>query len=308
MKTHYRILWVDDDIESVRADIGNVKDFFEDYGIEADVIEFQSEPSGSIHGMIESELENPETDLIVVDFNMKGMDGDTLINAIRETNHIFLPVVFYSQDGPERLHEQAAEQLLEGVYISGRDNVQSKIEDVAKSLLNKEETIKRTRGLLMEGVSEIDANFKCIFVSLWDQLDGAQQGKLVRYFKEKLSDKLEDTVQLINSLPDNPAEFHTAMQSDFVSSKYDTITRWKILKKMFKLLGIEGDEVDIFHRLFVPQDNQRPLITIRNAYAHKTREQLKADHDRDVCIAIRQEMRSQMQNTCKDIPEMLNEN
>ncbi len=307
MKTHYQILWVDDQIESVETDMADVKDFFEGYGIEANIMQFPGGPDTNIHEDIRDALDSPDIDLIVVDFLMDGMNGSELINTIRATDHIFLPVVFYSTNGPKELHRQAAESSLDGVYISHRDNVLDKIKDVAKSLLKKEQTSKRTRGLLMEGVSEIDANFGSIFISLWDQLDEERQGKLIKYFKEKLGERLKNAEQLIGSLPDDLEEFSRAMQSDFVSIKYDTIIRWKILKKMFKLLGVEGDEVDIFHKLFDPPGNGRPLITMRNDYAHKTRAQLEDVHNEDMCITIRREIRLQTKNTCKDIPEMLNE-
>lgn len=306
MKTQYRILWVDDEIETVETDIADIKEFFERYGIEANIIEFRSGPDTFIHEDIKNELENPEIDLIVVDFLMGGMDGSDLIKAIRATDHIFLPVVFYSTIGPEELHKKAAESSLDGVYISHRDNVRVKIEEVATSLLRKEQTSKRTRGLLMEGVSELDANFGTIFLSLWDQLDEGQQEKLVAYFKKKLTEKSVKTDELIKSLPNNLPGFRAEMESNFVSICYDTITRWKILKKLFGLLGITGNEVDIFHRLFIIRNNVKPLIQMRNDYAHKTRSELEEVHDEAVCKTIRSEIRSQMQNTLVDIPNMLN--
>ena len=307
MKTHYQILWVDDQIESVETDVADVKDFFEDFGIEANIKQFQSGPDTDIHEDIKAALDDPDVDLIVVDFLMDGMNGSELISAIRATDHIFLPVVFYSTNGSEALHRQVAESSLDGVYISHRDNVLEKIKEVATSLLRKEQTSKRTRGLLMEGVSEIDANFGSIFLSLWDQLNGEKQRELVRYFKEKLAEKLRNTERHNGTVPDSLPEFRAEMESKFVSPSYDTFTRWKILKKMFELLGIKGAEVEIFHELFNAGDNRKSLIALRNDYAHKTRSQLKDVHNENRCITIRREIRLQMKNTREDIPKMLNE-
>ena len=218
--------------------MADVEDFFEDYGIEANILRFPSGQDTDIHEDLGGALYDPDIDLIVVDYLMDGMDGSELISAIRATDHIFLPVVFYSTNGPKELHRQAAESSLEGVYISHRDNVLDKIKEVATSLLRKEQTSKRTRGLLMEGVSEIDANFGSIFLLLWDRLDEERQARLVEYLKEKLAGKLKNTETLIRSLPDNLPEFRNEMESKFVYLNYDTSTRWKILKKMFELLGV----------------------------------------------------------------------
>ena len=304
MKTHYKILWVDHEFESIETDIENIEEFFEDYGIEAIITKLSGgTDTDDTHEDIKKELDDPDIDLIVVDFLMDKMNGAQLIEIIRETNHIFLPVVFYSKNF-EDLREKAAESLLDGVYLSPRDAVSDKIQEVAKSLLRKEQTSKRTRGLLMEGVSELDASFGSIFLSLWDKLGEKQKRKIIKCFKEKLDNKYKSTKELMKSLPDDPLVFRADMKSNFVSFKYNMVTRWRILKEMFELLGMKGNEVDTFCRLYSGKD-RKPLIEMRNEYAHKTRSELEEEHNEGVCKSIRLEIRSQMKNTLEDIPKRL---
>ncbi len=149
MKTRYDILWIDDQIDAVTDDIADVSNFLEKHGIEPAIKPVPAMPDGSIHSAIASDLTNPDLDLIVVDFSMDGLSGPELIKEIRETDQVYLPVIFYSQFSVE-LHEEAAANQLDGVYISSRDNVRRKTIDVIRSLLKKEQTTKRTRGLLME--------------------------------------------------------------------------------------------------------------------------------------------------------------
>lgn len=168
MKTEYHIIWVDDDLESIQTDIRDTEEFFETFGIKALIKTHESNPDENIHDVIATELDDPELDLIVVDFMMDGMNGRQLIDQIRQSDHIYLPVIFYSAAGTARLHQEAATAALDGVYIANRDRVRNKIEEVVRSLLRREQTTKRTRGLLMEGVSEIDANFGTLLVpSRW---------------------------------------------------------------------------------------------------------------------------------------------
>lgn len=296
MKTQYRILWVDDDLESVTTDISDVKDFFERFGIEPNIITFESRSEIDIYHDIKKELVNPDLDLIVVDYLMEGMNGRQLIDTIRETDHIFLPVVFYSSAGSEELHRQAAEASLDGVYITHRDRVRDKVEIVAASLLRKEQTSKRTRGLLMEGVSEIDANFGQLFLLFWDKLDDAKKSELAKYLKEKITKGAASKNKLAETLPIELPDFRAYMEERFVSGIFDTITRWKILKKLFGLLNITGGEVDVFHRLFDKKDGIQPLIPLRNQYGHRTRADLEKSHNEEMCISIRRELRIQTKN------------
>ena len=235
MKTDYQIIWIDDDLEFVSDDINDVKEFFENFGIEAHIRTYDADGSLNIYDAIQTGLENPELDLIVVDFMMDGMNGRELIDAIRNSNHIFLPVIFYSAAGVELLHKEAAEAALDGVYISSRDRVRRKIEEVATSLLRKEQTTKRTRGLLMEGVSEIDANFGLLFKQVWAKIPDEQKNEVISYFREKLAERASDASKAEKSFPSKQEEFKDLMERSFVSARFDTSTRWKILKKMLDL-------------------------------------------------------------------------
>lgn len=299
MKTEYRIIWVDDEIDAVSTDISDTKDFLERHGIAAQIITFEATEDTDIHSQIAPALSNPDLDLIVVDYKMDGMNGRDLIDAIRDTDHVFLPVIFYSTVGADELHKQAAEAKLDGVYIAHRDRVRTKIEEVVASLLVKEQTSKRTRGLLMEGVSELDANFGKLFLNMWDQQNDDTKSELISYLKEKLEERATNTQNLVGSLPGQHDDFRTYMEKSFVSGSYDTITRWKILKKQFSLLNLQGNEIDTFLRLFDKKTEADPLIKMRNDYGHKTRAELEGRHNGQVCVGIRRELRTQLKNVNK---------
>lgn len=301
MKTEYYILWVDDELDTVADDLSDVEEFFEKYGIKAHIRTYLADETADIHSAIDSDLKNPELDLIVVDFKMNGMNGRELIDSIRKSDHIFLPVVFYSSVGVDALHKEAADAALDGVYISSRDRVRHKIQEVATSLLRKEQTSKRTRGLLMEGVSEIDANFGELFKRLWGRLKDDQKAVVVKYLREKLNDRSKDAAKAFDELPTEVEPFKVMMDAKFVSASFDTATRWKVIKKMLQLSGHNADSVKVFLKLFEPPADA--LIHIRNSYGHKTRAQLEPDHTEDKCIGIRRELRSQMGNLEKIIKE-----
>lgn len=303
MKTDYHIIWVDDDLESVADDINDTREFFEKFGIEAHIKTYQAIEQPNIHEVIKVDLGNPDLDLIVVDFMMDGMDGRQLINAIRTSDHVFLPVIFYSAAGTEVLHREAAASALDGVYISSRDRVRRKIEEVATSLLRKEQTTKRTRGLLMEGVSEIDANFGLLFHQVWSKLSGEQKDVVIAYLKKRLSDRSAEVAKADEAMPTSQEEFKAMMSEQFVSGRFDTATRWRVIKRMLELLKHDKESTGIFLRLFEYKEVPGPLVPLRNNYGHKTRAELEKDHTEDKCIAIRKELRVQMGNLGKMVKD-----
>ena len=299
MKTQYRILWVDDDVESIETDLEDLREFFEDRGIEPLLMIELADDETNIHKKLASRLDDPDLDLIVVDFKMPGMNGSELIAQIRQSDHIFLPVVFYSSIGTEELHKLAAEAALDGVYIADRQRVRFKVEEVARSLLRKEQTTKRTRGLLMEGTSEIDATFARVFSKIWAELTDDQKDALITYLSKKLSDKCSKAEQTRDSIPNDREQFFALMDANFVSSEYDTHTRWKVLKKAFSFLGWKGAEIQTFNDLYQTADASTPIMSLRNMYAHQTREQLRANHSDEACVEIRRKLRAQFENMKK---------
>lgn len=298
MKTEYVILWVDDELDSVETDLENVRDFLESKGIKANIITVDPNDDEDIdvHTQISDTLQNPNLDLIVVDFLMDGMDGKVLIDLIRQSDHVYLPVVFYSSVGLDGLMEAVKDAKLDGVYLANRDVVSRKIETVVNSLLVKEQTSKRTRGLLMEGVSEIDANFGTIFSKIWDLLSAEQRASLINYFYGKIEERARYTMKAKDSFPKIEQDFWEHIQVNFVSGAYDTMTRWKVLKKGLKLIQFNPDCCKVFDELNISREGNTTLIDLRNNYAHKTREELEIEHSEELCIQIRRELRRQSDN------------
>lgn len=295
MKTEYHIIWVDDEIDSVETDIADVEAFFQKFGIQAIIKKFQAEEENNIHEAIKAELADPELDMLVVDFKMDGMNGKDLIASIRETDHVFLPVIFYSSAGPDALHKEAADASLDGVYIADRSRIFLKVQEVATSLLRKEQTVKRTRGLLMEGVSEIDARFGSLFPQLWTKLNDKQRDAAIAYLKKKLAERTKGAVAAEKVIPSGRDKFLAMMAEYFVSPRFDTMIRWKMLKHMLEAVQHKPVSIQTFVKFFEHPDGNA-LARMRNDYGHKTRDQLAPGHTEVKCVTIRNELREQAAN------------
>ncbi len=289
-------------MDSVEDDIEYVENFLESKGIKPFIQKVESTESTDVHKGISDTINNPNLDLLVIDYLMPGIDGKRLIQLIRESNHVFLPVIFYSSAGIDQLMAAVSDAKLDGVYLANRAMVKNKLQTVITSLLRKEQTSKRTRGLLMEGVSEIDANLDQVLTGIWNKMTPDQRVQLIAYFKKKLSDRAKSTSKSHETFPTTVEAFWQHASQKFVSSEYDTYTRWRVLKQGFELIGFTNDSTKIFEELFNRQDNQKALATLRNEYGHQSRAKLEESHDEEKCISIRLEVRRQLGN----LEEMLN--
>tara|TARA_R110002051_G_scaffold34065_1_gene75905 strand:- start:2540 stop:3460 length:921 start_codon:yes stop_codon:yes gene_type:complete len=297
MKTSYQILWIDDDPNSTLEDREDVEEFLEEFGIRADITFIEALDDGSIRERIQHDLKNPELDVLVVDYHMEGMSGDELVHLIRETDHIYLPVIFYSSSSVEEILDAVREKKLDGVYIANRRLFIEKFKDVVRSLLAKEQTSKRTRGLLMEGVSEIDARFKEVFDQAWAQISEEQRTELRQYLNDIIAEKSTGAQRSVERFPADVETFAEHMQAAFVSKAYDTHTRWRVASKMLNMLEHDDDERGVLKELIEKPENQgQSLNSIRNEYAHKTRAQIDVEHTKEKCVEIRRELRRQQAN------------
>lgn len=299
MKTYYRIIWIDDDMDTTATDREDVTEFLDDHGIRADINPVQAPPDGSIHEKLNDLLQDKELDLLLVDYNMGGLRGDELVNLIRNSDHIYLPVIFYSSSPVEELFDAVKSSQLDGVYIANRDQLMFKFKAVVESLLVKEHTIKRTRGLLMEGVSEIDARFGGIFAQALTQLDAKRKEALRKYLENIVQNRAKSTEKASKQYPADVAAFEEHMTSKYMTKAYDTYTRWRVFRKALELLEHDEEVCTILKEFADPKAEHPSLNSLRNNYAHQTRAELDEHHSDNQCIEIRRQLRRHQANVEK---------
>lgn len=296
MKISYNILWIDDEPTSIDTDQEDVKDYLEEYGIRADITVVEAPADGSVKEVLEHHLKDPELDLLMVDYHMEGLNGDQLVRLIRETDHIYLPVIFYSSSSVDTLLDAVREAELDGVYIANRNALINKVRDVVSSLLVREQTVKQVRGLLMEGVSEIDTQLHEIFHKIWKNLDDDQQKIIELYLRGVLTDRVKSATKKEAELPSEADNFDHHISTQFLTPSYDTYTRWRLTNKILELVEHSADDIAELKIFVRTPEGEKALNALRNDYAHKSRKLLAEEHDTDRCIYIRQALRSQSAN------------
>ena len=296
MKISYKILWIDDQLDHIEEDRMGVEEFLEKFGILADISIITNSIDQSISDLTREHISNnPELDILLVDYHMPDLKGDELVSQIRNTDHVYLPVIFYSARGIEEILQAAYEARLDGVYFTDRLYLIRKFQEVALSLLNREHTPKRIRGLLMEEVSEIDAKFKDIYDHVWEKLPENSKQNLVRYLKNIIAERAKNANNTLDNFPAHPRDFSHHMGDKFLSPSYDTHTRCRVVCKMLEYLGYDRDNREVLKEFHFHQ-GEDSLLELRNRYAHRTRQELQENHSVDECIKVRQEIRRQQDN------------
>lgn len=164
------------------------------------------------------------------------------------------------------------------------------------SLLVREQTIKQVRGLLMEGVSEIDAQFFEIVQKVWPKLNDQQHAEIETYLKTIVEERSKAAAKKAENFPVGGDEFGGHLMEQFLTASYDTYTRWRLTKKILSLSGHTPDCIGELEKFAGTSNGAASLNSLRNDYAHKSRKSLAENHDDARCVQIRKALRSQAAN------------
>ncbi|MCC6602796.1 MAG: hypothetical protein IT327_06280 [Anaerolineae bacterium] len=192
-------------------------------------------------------------DLIVVDRNLEGYeDGQEFIANIRG-NAIYTEIIFYTAGNTSDLWEAIRTNELEGIFVSSRINVLSKIEAVGRQSVRKILDLENLRGIVMAEVGELDILLDEIIVLGMESLSEEERSSIFQRFHENAVSQSEGYAQALNAFIEKP-------NVDGMLALCDSDKRWQSFNRLrkvhTKLNGISpGDYV---------QDILRP----RNFLAH----------------------------------------
>ena len=304
MKLKYNIIWIDDQISSVRGDRRTIAGFFRSKEIELGLTSIEANAGSSL---IENEdfinaLASNELDFILIDFNMPGLNGSDVIEYIRKILQDYhTPILFYTGDDPLDLAQAInskntdVTEFVDGIFYCHRDNISDKFLKIVKSQLRNDEKINSVRGMLMEKVGYID---HCILQALEHCKDNVQEvskNKVSNGIKSRLRRKktgIEGALEnienwsygeVISFLKDNPrfTDCHTRAES---------------LREMLKKSEIHQHHGDTLSDFYNGSDGRSSLNNLRNIYAHEASEAVVEVHTEDNIKWIRTETKRQISN------------
>ncbi|WP_420640921.1 hypothetical protein [Candidatus Leptofilum sp.] len=143
-------------------------------------------------------------DLIVVDRNLEGYkDGQEFIANIRG-NAIYTEIIFYTAGNTSDLWEAIRTKELEGIFVSSRINVLSKIEAVGLQSVRKILDLENVRGIVMAEVGELDLLLDEIIMLGTESLSEEERSSIFQRFHENAVRQSEGYAKALNAFIEEP--------------------------------------------------------------------------------------------------------
>ncbi len=256
----YRILWVDDNIETY-IDLAVDEEFeifLRNYGFDPEIIKFETAESA-----LEHIKDDNKFDLILSDLNLTGGEqGDSLIKKIRD-GEIFTEILFYSAQ-PE--FESIAKELyrdrvsfLSLVGDEGNRLFKDRVRRLISLTISKLQELDNMRGLVMAETSELDVLIEDILIEIMSN-DNEQTKNLRVYMVEKIkenNDQRQALFEKIEELTHSQLIKHRTLFD--ASKKSRTLNEY--LKK--SRLTESNESFKDFH-----QHYEKDVLQTRNDMAH----------------------------------------
>ena len=166
-------------------------------------------------------------DLIVVDRNLEGYpDGQEFIANIRG-NAVYTEIIFYTAGNASSLWDAIRENELEGVFVSSRADILSKIAKVGRQTIRKILDLENMRGIVMAEVGELDLLLEQIVKIGVDDLHIDLQRQIFTKFHENVMEQNEKTATDLAKFIENP-------QTIIMLSFCDSDKRWQNFNRLRK--------------------------------------------------------------------------
>lgn len=295
MKLHYKILWIDDQIEDY-IEMG-IKNEFESY---IEFLGFISEVECFENGSIaEQSINIKKYDLILSDYNIEGgsEQGDVLIQKIRDGG-VFTEVLFYSaQPDFDNIAKNLYRDRVSFFSLIGDESFKGFKEKVFKLVnltVSKLQELNSIRGLVMSETSELDNTVEEILFSFLSKGDSGSQ-----ILKAYICDIV------LESSRSNFRKAERFFEYDILkivkSRLFDADKKSRAINRLIEIIGAKEEQFQKFYEKY-----KVDVLDIRNDLAHaksdtidgidylivtRSGEEESIKFNQDECIQIRQNLR-----------------
>lgn len=250
MNIDFKVLWFEDDKDWYDSILPVVDNYLNEKGFNFIPSRYQSGEN------LEKILKEDDYDLVLVDYNLPGELGDKLIERVRHFE-LYTDIIFYSQNGEDKVRSALAEKAVEGVFCAdrSRDEFEEKVTNIIHSNIKKVLDLTNMRGIIVTKTSDLDLVMDSIIIKKVQNSIDEIKNDLRKSAKEKAIDSLKDKLTKIENI-DLESEF-----GDLVN-KLESYNKWRMLLKICKV-----DE-DLKEFKDIVNDYNEEIIDVRNKMAH----------------------------------------
>ncbi|SKB50332.1 response regulator [Macellibacteroides fermentans] len=251
MKLNYKIIWVEDKIQTKPFEtlVNNIKNFLNDrfFDVEIETAEDYEEFKDKFNS-------NGSFDLVITDYSLNDSQGNQVIDFIRMDKNILTEVFFYSANNQLRTIDLANNSRITFYTLVGggyHNELQRKIEELIGLTISKFEHIVSMRGMIMQETSSLDIQMESIVKS---QIKNKK-------LEEKISPILE---QIFDNILKTATEKYRKAEKRNISDILKDNVLFSSSQKIFAL----GAILAIMEEDNFSQKYSEEIILIRNQFAH----------------------------------------
>lgn len=222
MRLKFSVLWFDDNevyLDSV--DLDGLKGDVLSWGFDPEITMVKTPDEFARHMPFE------KFDLIVVDRNLENYpDGQEFIAELRN-NAVYTEVIFYTAGNASELWNAIRDRQLEGVFVSNRNDILSKITRIGYQSIRKVLDLENMRGIVMAEVGELDHLLDEIITIGMSSLTTDQQLPIFTRFHSEFINQYQQLNKRLDTFLKNPevAEMLNLCDSD---------KRWQNFNRLWK--------------------------------------------------------------------------
>jgi CheY-like chemotaxis protein len=307
MKLIYKILWIEDQMNSIRGRKRVISNYIRDEkGFELEIKEIETFQQFKEEIGFES---LKDYDLVLVDLNLdddESGDGNKIIEEIRN-NDIYTEIIFYSSHY-EHLIDLLKKNRTEGIFTSERNQIDTKAKKIIDVTLHKIQDVNNLRGLIMAEVSELDRIKKNIIKKFNKEADS----DFKKYIKEDVFSKIKKDLESLSCLikVEDSECSHDEINLEELQNNffYDSFKKSRTVNK---IKNKKCNHIDFKH-----EDYRKDVIAKRNVLAHQKEDEDKLgkfllypngdrlDFTEEHCIKIRKDIKKYKKNL-EDIDKAL---
>ena len=249
MRLYFSVLWFDDSEEYFDSlDLERLERGVLSWGFSPDIRKVTTPEDFNSHSPFKT------FDLIVVDYNLEDYpDGQEFIVKLRD-NAVYTEVIFYTADNVNDLWDVIHDKKIEGVFVSPRIDIETKILTVGRQSIRKVLDLENMRGIVMAEVGKLDHLLgEIIKLGMADLSDERQQSIFEGFHTGAVKQNSDDKKRL-DIFSENPA-------IDNMLNLCDSYKRWRnynLLRKSHSKLN-QRKKVGNY---------EAEVLTPRNALAH----------------------------------------
>ena len=199
MKLEYRILWFEDDQESVTDIVDALRGLLSQQGFELKC-EWGKCDASVMQQTVERLRKYNPYDLMVFDYDLgSGLKGEELAQELR--SKIWTDILYYSANRSSReLLGGMVDHNVEGVFCAVRQNLEDRIWAIVESQIKRICDLNNMRGIVLDAMSSVDAKIREIFSGCYQRFEESEKKRACCRIKDVLVERSERQKEFADSL------------------------------------------------------------------------------------------------------------